>query len=197
MAALPLVTLLALLAFWHVRAHLAALAGLLVAAAIAIGVYGMPVTSSLSAADLVNRAEPDWWLTPRRMIQTNLREIDAGMDVEAYVASLKAAGANVVLFNVGGIVANYPTDLPYHYRNPFMQGDLAGEVVKRLHAEGIRMIARFDFSKVNERIAARPSRMAHPRCRRPFHSGLQRAGRDVFERLVSAGGNAENPRRGD
>ncbi|MBM4023972.1 MAG: hypothetical protein FJ280_00975 [Planctomycetes bacterium] len=104
-------------------------------------------------ADLVNRAEPDWWLTPRRMIQTNLREIDAGMDVKAYVASLKAAGANVVLFNVGGIVANYPTDLPYHYRNPFMKGDLTGEVVKRLHAEGIRVIARFDFSKVNERIA--------------------------------------------
>jgi len=104
-------------------------------------------------ADLVNRAEPDWWLTPRRMIQTNLREIDAGMDVKAYVASLKAAGANVVLFNVGGIVANYPTDLPYHYRNPFMKGDLTGEVVRRLHAEGIRVIARFDFSKVNERIA--------------------------------------------
>lgn len=111
------------------------------------------LTPSLFAAGLVNRAEPDWWLTPRRMIQTNLREIDAGMDVAAYVASLKAAGANVVLFNVGGIVANYPTGLPYHYRNPLMKGDLTGEVVQRLHAEGIRVIARFDFSKVNERIA--------------------------------------------
>jgi hypothetical protein len=111
------------------------------------------LTASIFAADEVDRAEPGWWLTPRRMIQTNLREIDAAMDVEAYVASLKAAGANVVLFNVGGIVANYPTDLPYHYRNPFMKGDLTGEVVKRLHAEGIRVIARFDFSKVNERIA--------------------------------------------
>jgi lactate permease len=49
-AALPVVTLLALLAFWHVRAHLAALAGLLVAAAIAIGVYGMPVTLTFAAA---------------------------------------------------------------------------------------------------------------------------------------------------
>jgi hypothetical protein len=115
------------------------------------------LTAPMFAADMVHRGEPDWWLTPRRMIQTNLREIDAGMDVEAYVASLKAAGANVVLFNVGGIVANYPTDLPYHYRNPFMQGDLAGEVVKRLHAEGLRVIARFDFSKVNEHIAG-----AHP-----------------------------------
>ena len=49
-AALPVITLLALLAFWHVRAHLAALAGLLVAAAIAIGVYGMPVRLAAAAA---------------------------------------------------------------------------------------------------------------------------------------------------
>lgn len=41
-AALPIVTLLGLLAFWHVRAYLAALAGLVVAALIAIGVYHMP-----------------------------------------------------------------------------------------------------------------------------------------------------------
>lgn len=111
------------------------------------------VTASLLPAEPVSRAQPGWWLTPRRMIQTNLREIDAGMDVEAYVASLKAAGANVVLFNVGGIVANYPSELPYHYRNPFLKGDLTGEVVTRLHAEGLRVIARFDFSKVNERLA--------------------------------------------
>jgi hypothetical protein len=41
------------------------------------------LTSSVFAADLVNRAEPDWWLTPRRMIQTNLREIDARMNLDA------------------------------------------------------------------------------------------------------------------
>lgn len=35
LAALPVATLLGLLAFWHVRAHFAALAGLLVAEAIA------------------------------------------------------------------------------------------------------------------------------------------------------------------
>jgi lactate permease len=41
-AALPVVTLLALLAFWHVRAHIAALAGLAVAMVVAIVVYQMP-----------------------------------------------------------------------------------------------------------------------------------------------------------
>lgn len=95
-----------------------------------------------------------WWLQPQRMVQTNLREIDAGMDVERYVQEIKEFRATVVLFNVGGIVANYPTDLSYHYRNPFMKGDLVGSVLERLHKEGIRVIGRFDFSKINEKLAA-------------------------------------------
>ena len=49
-AAVPVVTLLALLAFWHVRAHLAALVGLLAAAGIAIIVYGMPAKLTLASA---------------------------------------------------------------------------------------------------------------------------------------------------
>ena len=48
-AALPVVTLLGLLAFWHVRAHFAALAGLVVAAIIAIFVFQMPVKLTLAA----------------------------------------------------------------------------------------------------------------------------------------------------
>jgi lactate permease len=49
-AALPVVTLLGLLAFFHVRAHLAALAGLGMALAIAIFVYGMPAPLAGAAA---------------------------------------------------------------------------------------------------------------------------------------------------
>jgi lactate permease len=49
-AALPVVTLLALLAFWHVRAHIAALAGFFVAAVIALGIYRMPPQLAVSAA---------------------------------------------------------------------------------------------------------------------------------------------------
>jgi hypothetical protein len=96
---------------------------------------------------------PPWWLTPQRMIQTNLREIDATMDIDRYVRDIKAFGANVVLFNVGGIVANYPTKHPTHWKNTFMEGDLVGRVLRRLHREDIRMIGRFDFSKVNEAFA--------------------------------------------
>ena len=49
-AALPVVVLLGLLAFAHVRAQYAALAGLLMAGAVAIGIYHMPPMLALAAA---------------------------------------------------------------------------------------------------------------------------------------------------
>src|SRR5215510_8947065 len=49
-ASLPVVVLLGLLAFFHVRAHVAALAGLLTSLAIALLVYGMPVPLALASA---------------------------------------------------------------------------------------------------------------------------------------------------
>src|SRR5437660_7236153 len=49
-ALLPVATLLGLLAFFHVRAQFAALAGLLVALAIAVAVYHMPASLAGAAA---------------------------------------------------------------------------------------------------------------------------------------------------
>lgn len=49
-AALPVITLLGLLAFWHVRAHIAALAGLFMALSVAIFVYHMPPSLTFAAA---------------------------------------------------------------------------------------------------------------------------------------------------
>ena len=49
-AAVPVVILLGLLAFYHVRAHLAALIGLGSAMLVAVFVYGMPFRLSLAAA---------------------------------------------------------------------------------------------------------------------------------------------------
>jgi len=73
-AAVPVVVLLGLLAFWHVRAHLAALAGLLAAAAIAIGVYGMP--AQLAGMAAVNGALfglfPIGWIVLNAMFVYNL-----------------------------------------------------------------------------------------------------------------------------
>ena len=94
-----------------------------------------------------------WWQgSPMRLLQTNLREIDIPLDPEAYARTLADVGANVALFNLGGIVANYPTRLPFHYRNPRLEEDIIGELISQLHRRNIRFIGRFDFSKVNETI---------------------------------------------
>ncbi len=97
----------------------------------------------------------EWWLEePFRLIQTNLREIDAiDFDIDVYVNSLIDVGANTVLINVGGIVANYYTELDHHYQNPNLKFNMIKEVVGRLHQEGIRVMGRFDFSKLNEAYA--------------------------------------------
>ena len=49
-AALPVVVLLGLLAFGHVRAHLAAMIALAVAGGTAVFIYGMPAKLALAAA---------------------------------------------------------------------------------------------------------------------------------------------------
>jgi lactate permease len=49
-AAIPVIALLGALAFFHVKAHWAAIIGLVLALGIAIGVYGMPAQMGISAA---------------------------------------------------------------------------------------------------------------------------------------------------
>ena len=123
---------------------------------VAIWVVCFAITASLfyPAFSKENIEQEHWWTKkPMRLIQTNLREIDASLDVDTYVNSIKTYNANVVIFNVGGIVANYETELPYQYKNPNMTVDFAGEIIKKLNAAGIRLIARFDFSKLNETLA--------------------------------------------
>jgi lactate permease len=49
-ASLPVVILLGLLAFFHIRAHLAAIAGLAISLIVAITVYGMPTSLAIASA---------------------------------------------------------------------------------------------------------------------------------------------------
>ena len=60
-----------------------------------------------------------WWQKNNmRMVQFNLQQEDAAIDVAAVVEQLKQWHANAVMTGAGGITAYYPTDLPYHYRSP-------------------------------------------------------------------------------
>ena len=101
----------------------------------------------------------EWWHSKQwRFIQTNLREIDMrDISAERVVADLQDFEANVLMINAAGIIASYPTKLPFHYQSPFLTGDSLHDILDACHAAGIRVMARTDFSKVR-----RPIYEQHP-----------------------------------
>lgn len=88
-----------------------------------------------------------WWEQPYRIVQTNLRLTDASLDPVSLAREVREFGATALTFNVGGIFAFYPTELPLQGRNPFLDRDLTGEMLQAAHGEGLKMIGRFDLSK--------------------------------------------------
>ena len=114
----------------------------------------------LALGSLPLAGQPPWWMRqPVRLIQTNLRETDAGLDAARLAGQLAEFGANALLFGMGGIVAYYPTRVEFHYPSPQLPPgrDLFGEMVREAHARGIRVIGRFDLSKTQK-----PVYDAHP-----------------------------------
>jgi len=99
-----------------------------------------------------------WWKANNlRLIQTNLPAYEAGLNVDSLIADLQYFSANVLLINAGGIMAFYPSKLDFQYVNPYMKENMLGDVIAKCHEIGIRVIVRFDFSRVHESIY-----MEHP-----------------------------------
>ena len=88
-----------------------------------------------------------WWEQDYRIVQTNLREIDIRENPREIARAVREFGGNTIVSNIGGIVAFYPTKLPYQYRNPYMNGDFVAAMIEAAHAEGLAYIGRFDLSK--------------------------------------------------
>lgn len=95
-----------------------------------------------------------WWDGyPWRMIQTNLREIDMeDIDAVSYAKELKEFGATVVTLNAAGIIASYDSKLPYHPHSEYLHGDNLKKIIDECHKQGIKVIARTDFSKILESV---------------------------------------------
>lgn len=95
-----------------------------------------------------------WWKSNRlRVIQVNLPDYEAAtLHPDSLVEDLVNYSANTVIINAGGIMAFYPTKLPFHYTNPYMKPNTLGDVVRKCHEKSIKVIVRFDFSRVHESI---------------------------------------------
>jgi len=97
--------------------------------------------------------DPWWKKNNLRVIQTNLPAYEAAtLHPDSLIRDLKNFSANTLLINAGGIMAFYKTGLDFHYKNPFVKNNMLEEVVRKCHENNIRVIVRFDFSRVHESI---------------------------------------------
>lgn len=107
----------------------------------------------LSTITYSQTAKPWWKRNNLRVIQTNLPAYEAAtLNPDSLVKDLIDHSANTLIINAGGIMAFYKTKLDFHYTNPYMKEDMLAEVVKKCHQHNIKVIVRFDFSRVHESI---------------------------------------------
>jgi hypothetical protein len=73
------------------------------------------------------------------------------MDVEAWTEYFASLKVNSVMPNGGGILAFYPTDVPYHQRSEFLGSrDLFGETVAAARKRNMRIVSRMDCNYAYE-----------------------------------------------
>lgn len=98
--------------------------------------------------------QASWWKDKSlRVIQTNLQVRDTPRMSPAKIAQdILDMGGNVLVTNVGGIYAWYPTEVEGHYVNRYLPKDydLLKALIDECHARGIKLVARFDFSKTDD-----------------------------------------------
>jgi hypothetical protein len=129
------------------RQFIAASAGSLV-----VGPAGAPI------AEASDEGKP-WYARMRRCGQINFNETDPlTMDPDAWMGYWASLKVNAVLLNGGGIVAFYPSQVPYQHRSQFLGSrDLFGEMAGAARKRGIRVVARMDCNYAcQEAFAAHP-----------------------------------------
>ena len=87
-----------------------------------------------------------WYSAMLRCAQININEQDPlNMDVDSWIDYFASLKANAVLINGGGIMAYYPTKVPYQHRSEFLGSrDLFGELTTAARKKNLRVVARMD-----------------------------------------------------
>ena len=85
-----------------------------------------------------------WQMRVRRVGQTNMTEHDpAVMNIEEWADFWHSAQADIVFVSVTGILAFYPSKVPFHKHGKFLNGrDFFGECAAAAHKRGMRVVAR-------------------------------------------------------
>lgn len=102
---------------------------------------------------------PDWYWRAMRWLTMNLVQDDPGkFDPDFWLDYLKRAHVDAASWNSGGIVAFYPTRIPFHKRNENLgESDPLGYLVEGCRRMGLIVTARVDHHATYEATAR-----AHP-----------------------------------
>jgi hypothetical protein len=108
-------------------------------------------------ADNPNRATSKplpWYRRTLRWGQTNVTEIDPERyDIKWWRGYWKRTDTQGVIINAGGIVAYYPSDVPFHHRSEHLNGrDLFGDLCRAAHEDGLMVFARMDSNRAHEEL---------------------------------------------
>lgn len=118
-------------------------------------------TAALPFRALAASERPFWYRTVKRVGQTNFNERDPGLgDVEAWADYWASARVQAVALSVSGLVAFYPSKVPFFRPSPSLNGrDLFGECYAAAKKRGLRVFGRMspDIIYANpDVLAARP-----------------------------------------
>src|SRR5450755_1613923 len=101
----------------------------------------IPLPARLAAVD---PSILSWQQNIRRVGQSNMTEHDpAVMNIEEWADYWHSAQADIVFVSVTGILAFYPSNVPFHKHGKFLKGrDFFGECVAAAKKRGMRVVAR-------------------------------------------------------
>jgi len=107
-------------------------------------------TGRIAAVD-TNHGKP-WYSTMLRCGQININEQDPlTLDADAWMNYFASLKVDAVLLNGGGIMAFYPTNVPFQHRSEFLGSrDLFGELVTAARKRNLRVVARMDCNYAYE-----------------------------------------------
>jgi hypothetical protein len=104
--------------------------------------------SALGAQTFTSRhvTPPDWYFRAMRWLTMNLVQDDPGkVDLDFWLDYLNKARVDAASWNSGGIIAFYPTKIPYHRRNDRLGNtDPLGYLVEGCRRMGLIVTARVD-----------------------------------------------------
>ncbi|WP_116090478.1 alpha-amylase family protein [Sphingomonas crusticola] len=141
------------------------------AAAIATLAAGASTAAATTAAGL------PWYRTAKRWGQVNITEDDGNMDIGFWRQYWRDTDTQAMILNAGGVVAYYPTKIPYHRRALTLgDRDLFGELVKACRDDNIVCVARMTNLPTPELEKAHPEWMVQDVNGNRTHQGCMNGG---------------------